>query len=127
MNKRILIVEDNIPTLEVMTMMIEMDGYEVKGLSNAKNLLTEARNWKPDLLVLDIDLGGFDGRELCHYIKHERGLSHLPIIITSAANATKLNSALDYGADAVLPKPFDIQKLSHLLHHHIRLIPADRQ
>jgi CheY-like chemotaxis protein len=115
MPKRILIVEDNIPNMEVMTITMEMDGYIVKGLSTAESLLKEARNWKPDLLILDIQLGDFDGRELCHYLKHERNLMHIPIIITSAANPNKLKSAFDYGANAVLQKPFELHELSMIV------------
>jgi len=102
MRKKILIVEDEISNMEVLKITMEMDGHIVMGLTKAESLLTQARNWKPDLLVLDIQLGDFDGRELCHYIKQERNLKHLPVIITSASNAKKLKYSLDYGADAIL-------------------------
>ena len=96
-----------------------MDGYVVMGLTNAENLLTHARNWEPDLLILDIQLGEFDGRELCHYIKQERNLKHIPIIIASASSATKLHSSLDYGADAILQKPFELRELSVAVKNHL--------
>ncbi|MDQ1142669.1 MAG: response regulator [Pedobacter agri] len=119
MSKKILIVEDDISNMEVMKITMEMDGHIVMGLTDAESLLTQARNWGPDLLILDIQLGALDGRELCHYIKQERNLKHIPIIITSAANATKLNSSWDYGANAILQKPFEIKELSVMVSNQL--------
>jgi CheY-like chemotaxis protein len=67
-----------------------------------------ARQFKPDVMLLDVMMPKFDGREVCKRIKADPATAHIPIIFLSArAQDMDVNSGLELGASAYLTKPFD--------------------
>ena len=106
--KQVLVVDDDSDILDALQFVLEDSGYAVttspKGefaadLINKKHL--------PDLLILDVLLSGMDGREICYKLKHAKNTQGLPIIMISA-NPSAYKSMEKVGADAFLPKPFDV-------------------
>ena len=108
---KILIVDDSKDILEGMKMFLEIKNYEVKTVSNAKSIQEEIASFNPDLLILDIFLSGFDGRELCKTLKTDKATKHLKIILFSAAS-NALEDYEYYGADECLEKPFGLNDIS---------------
>ena len=108
---KILIVDDSKDILEGMKMFLEIKNYEVKTVSNAKTIREDIASFNPDLLILDIYLSGFDGRELCKTLKTDKDTKHLKIILFSAAS-NALEDYGYYGADECLEKPFGLNDIS---------------
>lgn len=109
--KKILVVDDNAEIREVITWLLEMEGYIVKGLDNGREVSRNINEFTPDLLILDIMLGDVDGRDICNNLKHQEQTSKLPIIMISASHDPRRLVKKSCYPDDFLPKPFDIQCL----------------
>lgn len=108
---KILIVENEPATLDVLTLAMEMEGFEVIPLISAKSFIASVIANEPDVVLLDIDLDGFDGRGLCRELKETDGIRDTPVILVSALSDEKVRSSLAYGADVAISKPFDLVDL----------------
>jgi len=108
---KILIVENEPANLDVLTLVMEMEGFEVIPLCSAESFIPSAIAIEPDVVLLDIDLDGFDGRELCRELKETDGIQDTPVIIVSALSDEKVQSSLAYGANVAISKPFDLVDL----------------
>ncbi len=107
---RILIVDDSIDLLEAMEIILIQKGFEVQTLSGWHNLHSNIINFKPDLVILDIFLGGKDGREICKELRNTIVSKYLCIMMFSASSKA-LEDYESYGADDFLEKPFGIKNL----------------
>ena len=107
--RRILVVEDDRKTAELIRLYLERDGYQVLAAYDGSDGLDIAREWKPDLVVLDILLPGLNGMEVCRTLRNE---SEVPIIMLTALSTEhdKLGG-LDLGADDYMTKPFSPNEL----------------
>lgn len=106
----ILIVEDEENLLEALKLNLELEGYEVTGVSDGADALKAVQNEYFDLMILDIMLPELDGISVCENIRLQG--NEIPILILSAKN----NSAdrvlgLKKGADDYLTKPFNLEEL----------------
>ena len=110
--RRILAVDDDNDILEVLKYILEDSGYEVETLSNGYNLFSTIREHQPDLILLDIMLGGLDGRELCKHLKAGKETHNIPVILISASHYVSPNTSHQGGGpDDFIAKPFDIDVL----------------
>lgn len=104
--QKILIVDNDIDTLRKMELMLTEESFEVISTSNdseVSELITEHR---PDLIILDIFLKGFDGRDLCHQLKNNEMSKFIPILLIS--DKRQLREKLkECSADGFLRKPFE--------------------
>lgn len=108
--EKIFIIDDSEDILEGMKMFLELKDYRVQTLSDAKNIFNAIAEFDPDVLILDIYLSGFDGRELCKKLKESTHTKHLKIILFSAAT-NALEDYKTYGADEYLEKPFGLEEI----------------
>jgi DNA-binding response OmpR family regulator len=115
--KKILVVDDDADILFVLKMMLEMKGYAVETSAQPDKILQPGSDM-PDLLLLDIWMGIFDGREICQQLKNDQQRSKLPIILLSASRDIE-QSAKDAGADDFLAKPFDQKELLEKIRQYI--------
>ena len=109
-NKRKILAADDDPAiLEVFTLILEDAGYEVQTTVNGQ---TEqmAREFLPNLILLDIWMAGMDGRNICKSLKRHKLTKHIPIIMVSANKDTQV-LAKEAGADDFMAKPFDMDDL----------------
>ncbi len=106
--KRITVADDDPGILDAVSMMLEMEGYEVNATLNGNTVLNQ--NELPDVYILDIWMSGSDGRELCKQLKSDEKTKNIPVILISASNNLK-QSAETAGADDFLAKPFEIDAL----------------
>ncbi len=111
MSQKILIVEDDRDILTVLTDILEQEGYEVIGLTFTDSIINSVADCNPNLVILDFLLAGINGGELCHEIKTHKDTRHLPVIMLSAFPRV-LESLGNYGSDAFISKPFDIEDLT---------------
>jgi DNA-binding response OmpR family regulator len=110
MTKRLLILDDDKDILDVMHQIFSGEGYEVKTIENADNILNDIKNYHPDIILLDYILKGINGGEICHQIKVNETTCTIPIIIITAYSKV-INSLGDYGCDSFVSKPFEITEL----------------
>jgi two-component system cell cycle response regulator len=105
---RVLIVEDSDSICRMIEALVAARGFEVRSASTGARGLEEAFAWKPDVILLDINLpGSFDGLQVCTKLRADAGTKHTPIIIISAMNDDEVKrQAITNGANAFYEKPF---------------------
>jgi DNA-binding response OmpR family regulator len=102
--KKILIVEDDVKVSQLLRVYLERDGFETKTAVNGRVAVSDAESFKPDLIVLDLNLPEIDGLEVCRKI---RSRSRTPIIMLTARDEdTDKIVGLELGADDYITKPF---------------------
>ena len=103
--KRVLVIDDEVSILRVLEIILSSNNYVVEAISKWQYLPYSIQYFKPDLILLDVFLGGADGREICRKLKNTKETAHIPIIIFSAQNfEDDLESCKP---DAFIAKPFD--------------------
>ena len=106
---KILIVEDDEKLRNELEVFLNKNGYRGESINNFSNTIEDVLNKKADLILLDINLPGFDGE---YILKEIRKISDVPIIIiTSRDNEMDELLSMNYGADYYVTKPFNIQIL----------------
>jgi len=122
--KRVLVVDDDVKTVELVKLYLNRDGYRVLTAYNGIEALRLAREGRPDLIVLDLMLPGMDGLEVCRTLREE---SDVPIIMLTAmtTDQDKLNG-LELGADDYMTKPFSPRELAARVRTVLRRIPGER-
>lgn len=115
----ILVVDDDKDILDVLRYVLEDSGYEVTTLSDGHYLFDSIKAQKPDLILLDVMLGGLDGRDLCKQVKAEVETEKIPVIMISATHH-RADAEHEQGApDDFLEKPFDIPVLLHSIERQL--------
>jgi len=105
--KKILIVEDEEHLLELESLLLTTNGYEVKGVLDGPSALEVVASMKPDLILLDIMLPVMDGYEVCRQIKANDATRHIPVIMLSAKKSKEdIVKGEQAGADWYITKPF---------------------
>jgi two-component system alkaline phosphatase synthesis response regulator PhoP len=122
-NKRILIVDDDAKTVDLVKLYLNRDGYKVLTAFNGIDALKLARTSKPDLIVLDLMLPGIDGIELCQTLRQE---SEVPIIMLTAKTTEEDRLlGLNTGADDYVIKPFSPRELAARVRAVLRRMPEE--
>ena len=110
--KRILLVEDDLRSSEVLKFALEAKGYETIQAANGKDALTMARETPPQLVILDIMLPKMDGYHFCRLLKFDSRFNRIPVIIVSSKiQETDKELGLACGGNEYITKPYDINKL----------------
>jgi DNA-binding response OmpR family regulator len=109
---RVLVVEDDLAIQLLITETLRTRGYETATASDGPSALPAARQFQPDLVLLDIGLPGFDGFEVLERLKADEGLRDVPVIMVTAwGEPDVMSRALDAGALDYVRKPFDLEDL----------------
>ena len=109
--KNILVVEDNHAILDVITLILESEAFNVEGLNMGVNFINHVDEFKPDVIVMDIMLPDIDGRILLKELKEREDTKHIPVLMISA-RYNENNYTLDnLSADDFMAKPFNIDEL----------------
>lgn len=111
--KKIIIIEDDVDTLDVMEFILREYDYAVIK-ANRQVSIKEIISINPDLAIVDIMLPYGYGGDLCLEIKNNPKSNHIPVILYSA-NINLKKIALNSMADAYLAKPFDLDKLLEIV------------
>ena len=112
MAHKILIVEDDLPTVELMKFALQAEGFEVAVVYAGITALRSVEKEKPNLILLDVMIPGVDGFEVCQLLKHNIKFMKIPIIMVTA-KVRKEDRMLGFekGADDYVSKPFDPMEL----------------
>ena len=116
--RRILVADDELGTLALMTEMLLHVGFDVVRARDGLEALVRAREARPDLALIDVMMPGLDGREVCRRMRSDRLLATVPIILHSSADADDIDWR-GAGADGFLQKPFSIRELPGFVRKHL--------
>jgi two-component system alkaline phosphatase synthesis response regulator PhoP len=121
--KNVLIVDDDIKTVQLVKLYLTRDDYQVLTAYDGSEALRLARESHPDLVVLDLMLPDIDGLEVCRILRQE---SNVPIIMLTARSTDQDKlTGLDLGADDYITKPFSPKELAARVQAVLRRIPRE--
>jgi|SRR5215469_4107725 CheY-like chemotaxis protein len=107
--KLIVVADDNEANRELVSVILQRQGYEVMEASNGREALDFVRQRQPDLVLLDIHMPEMDGYETLRVIRDSQRGRTVPIVaLTASAMAGDAEEAIEQGFDAYLAKPYEI-------------------
>lgn len=110
MQKKILIVDDDESILDALSLILTDADFTVEATSRGSTTMTAVDRFKPDLILLDVLISGWDGRNICRKLKAEDTTKDIPIIMISAHPSAQ-RSVVECGANDFIAKPFDTNEL----------------
>jgi len=114
--KRILVVEDNELNMKLLNDVLEAHGYDVLTTGEGAVAVAWARQYRPDLILMDLQLPDMSGLEVTQQLKAGADTASIPIIaVTAFAMAGDEKKALEHGCDAYIAKPIDLRKFLDLI------------
>lgn len=127
MSKRILVIDDDPDVLEMYEAILTMEAYDVKTLLSPDNLAGAIFDFVPDLIILDIQLGIYNGLEICSKLKANPMTNNIPVLIVSAHESI-YKAKTDYGANDYIVKPFDVPSFLEKIDDYLsgKVIPFRR-
>jgi excisionase family DNA binding protein len=111
--RKVLLVDDDVELVELMTKVLEEDGrFEVRVATTGFDAGMMVKEYRPDLIVLDVMLPDINGKEVCHRVRADSTLEDVRILcISGMVEDDKIQELRLSGADDFLHKPFDIEEL----------------
>lgn len=117
---RILVVEDNLDNMTLITDVLQSLGYEAILARDGEEGVKMAGTEKPDLVLMDLSLPKMDGWTATRLIKADENLAKIPVIaLTAHAMVGDRDRALQAGCDDYLTKPLNLRELAQKLSEHI--------
>ncbi|MBS1529772.1 MAG: response regulator [Bacteroidetes bacterium] len=105
--KKVLIIEDEQDIVDIATMILEDEGYEVASHCAFNGFEKKVNDADADVVLLDLNLDGYHGKDICKYIKNNDQLKGTSVILMSA-NLDIEAIKEEAGADGYITKPFDL-------------------
>lgn len=116
--RRILVVDDDAALAEMLTLVLHNEGFQSRIVARGDEALSAYRDYKPDLVLLDLMLPGTDGIEVCRQIRAESGV---PIVmLTAKSDTVDVVVGLESGADDYIAKPFKPKELTARIRARMR-------
>src|SRR5438105_5489987 len=124
--RKVLLVDDDLELVELMTKVLEDDGrFEVRIANNGFDAGMMVKEYRPDLIVLDVMLPDINGKEVCHRVRGDLSLEDVRILcISGMIEEDKIQELKLAGADDFLHKPFDIEHLIDRMCQLLEIEPA---
>lgn len=120
MAKTALIVEDNALNLKLMRDLLEASGIETLQTKDGKHALDLAREHRPDLILMDIQLPDVSGLDVTRWIKADDDLQAIPVIaVTALALRGDEERVLEAGCDAYISKPISVANFLEVVKKHL--------
>jgi len=117
-SKIILAVDDTAENLRVLESVIRSEGYSFIGVAGGTECLTLAWLLRPSLVLLDVQMPGMTGFEVCRRLRASREYTGVPIVFLTAAKTVEdVKAGIAAGGNDFIIKPFDTQMLIGRIHH----------
>ncbi len=121
----VLIVEDNAQNMMMMRDLLQVQGYEVLQACNGRQGWDLAREHRPDLILMDIQLPDVSGLEVTKWLKADENLKSVPIIaVTAFAMKGDRELMLRMGCDGYVSKPISVPDFLRILEYYFAPAPA---
>jgi CheY-like chemotaxis protein len=122
---KVLFIEDHEAQRDIMRQVLEQYGYEFDVACTGEEGVDKAREWQPDVVLIDIRMPGrIDGVAAIRELRTDPDTSDIPIIVVSAwENAKHREQVLKAGADALFTKPVAVGELIEAIKSHLREPP----
>jgi DNA-binding response OmpR family regulator len=111
MVEKVLVVDDEREIRDLLRISLSEEGYEVVVASNGEEAIGLAKTENPQLILLDIEMPGIDGIEICKRLEADEKTRCIPIIMMTSRGDRDVEAYLE-GATDVVNKPFDIVQLA---------------
>src|SRR5476651_943230 len=118
MNKKILVVDDDIDIVEPISLLLEGEGYAIESTTKGEQTYKKVEEYKPDLILLDILMSGNDGRTICKTLKSNMETKDIPVIMMSAHPGAE-KDVKECKANDFIAKTFEIEDLLHTIHKNL--------
>ncbi|HJX31908.1 MAG TPA: response regulator [Thermodesulfobacteriota bacterium] len=113
---KILLVDDTRLNRELAKDLLEMEGYQIIEAISGKECIKKARQNKPDIILLDIELPDMSGLEVIKVIKKDTEINSIPVVAFTGYNRhEEQENFLALGFSGFIPKPFDVRKFPQMV------------
>jgi CheY-like chemotaxis protein len=120
----ILVVDDHPGNMKLLSYVLTAQGYEVRTASDAAEALAVLAGFRPQLMLLDIQLPGMGGLELARLVKADPAYAGLLIVaVTASAMRGDEERAIEAGCDGYITKPIDTRTLPKLVASYLESLP----
>jgi len=111
--RKVLIVDDDVELVELLKDVFDRDGrFEIRTANNGFDAGMQVKEFRPDLMVLDVMLPDINGKEVCQRVRSDKNLDAVKIIcISGMVEQDKISELTDAGADDFMHKPFTVDSL----------------
>ena len=125
MSKTVLIVEDNELNMKLFHDLLESQGYSTLQTREGLQALALARQHRPDLILMDIQLPEISGLEVTKWLKDDEELSHIPVIaVTAFAMKGDEERIRQGGCEAYISKPISVKHFLEVVRKHLGPVEA---
>ena len=115
---KLLIVDDDHTMVSLLATLLELDGFEVRPVTQPGDLVQDLREDRPDLLIMDVFLVNGDGIELLREVRSDSELEALPVIMTSGMDVE--DQCLEAGANGFMLKPYPPPDLIEMIRENLQ-------
>jgi CheY-like chemotaxis protein len=115
MGKRILILDDDADILDILTLLLRDDGYEIQTLASGEKVLEAIGSFHPDLVLMDVMLANMDGRTICRQLKANNDTKAIPVVLISGTHDLASSLSQQGAPNDFVAKPFDIDYLLRII------------
>lgn len=115
--RKVLVVDDDRDLVEILVDVLERDGrFETRSVNNGFDAGMMVKEYRPDLIVLDVMLSDINGKDVCVRVRSDKSLEDVKIIcISGMVEEDKIGELKEAGANEFLPKPFETDKLIEMM------------
>lgn len=121
--RRVLIIEDDFDTRDLLALILEDEGYIVEALQDGREVAEHIRANRPDVITLDMGLPGKSGRAIMEELGQDPSTANIPVVVISA-HTRKLTEPIRDHASYVIAKPFYIPQVLDEIERALRGDPS---
>ena len=125
--RKVLIVDDDVELVELLKYVFDRDGrFETRTVNNGFDAGMQVKEFRPDVMVLDVMLPDINGKEVCQRVRSDKNLDAVKIIcISGMVEQDKISELIDAGADDFMNKPFTVDSLLERVCALLNIDPDD--
>jgi CheY-like chemotaxis protein len=112
---KILVIEDDEFSRDALAHLLSAEGYETLSANDGESGLAKAHDERPDIIIVDLDLPGINGKQVIETIRSDGPLCEIPILVVTGAEVKEAEIAVEVGANSYLTKPIEFDHLTLVL------------